>query len=148
MMWLKNSLIVGLVASVIGGGAGWFVNGWRLEAKFGRAQVAAIEEYEAINKQRREVWEAQTKRDQASRIVLADKLRDSRATADDLRDQIAAADLVAPAPSANTLSECPTHEEVQTVLDNHNFFTADFVSLWNSSSRGTSARPHSTIETD
>ncbi len=145
---MKNTLVVAIMALVIGAMIGWFVNGWRLEAAFGRAQNAALKEYERISAEQRETWEAQAKRDQASRIALSAQLRQSRATADDLRDQIADADLTAPAPSIVNLSECPTHEEVQTLLDQHNPFNSNFVSLWNASTRGTSAGTDRTIETD
>lgn len=145
---MKNTLVVAVMALVIGGMLGWFVNGWRLEAAFGRAQNAALEEYERISKEQRTKWEAQAKLDEASRIALSAKLRESRATADDLRNQITDADLTAPAPSLVNLSECPTNEEVQTLLDQHNPFNRRFVSLFNASTRGTNAGTDRTIETD
>jgi len=145
---MKNTLVVSIMCLIIGGMFGWFVNGWRLEAAFGRAQNAALEEYERISKEQRAKWEAQATRDQAARVALSAKLRESRATADTLRNQIASADLVAPAPSIASLSECPTHEEVKTVLDSYNPFNDDFVRLWNASASGINPGPDSTIETD
>lgn len=145
---MKNTLVVAVMCLVIGGMVGWFVNGWRLEAAFGRAQNAALQEYERISKEQRTEWEAQAKRDQDARIALSAKLRQARATADDLRDQVNTANLTAPAPEIAALPECPTHEQVQTVLDNHNPFSRDFVGLWNSASRGVSPGPHRAVETD
>jgi hypothetical protein len=140
---MKNTLVVAVMALVIGAMIGWFVNGWRLEAAFGRAQNAALEEYERISREQRETWEAQAKKDEAARIALSASLRESRATADDLRNRIAEADLNAPAPSIASLSECPTKQEVQTLLDQHKPFNDNLVRLWNASTRGSSAGSNS-----
>lgn len=145
---MKNTLAAAIMCLVIGGMLGWFVNGWRLSAKFGRAQVAAIEQLEAINAERRAEWERQAESDRLLKLRLAKKLRDSRLVADDLRTQIDSIDLSTPAPELETLSECPSREEIKIVIDNHNPFNRDFVRLWNASARGTSPGADSAAETN
>ncbi len=133
-------LFINLILAVAFAG-GWKLNGMRLEAKFAQAQIAAVEEYERIRNEQRVIWEAQAQADMEAQLELTAELMQSQRITKELQEQVAGAELVARAPVTiiEKLSECPTHEEVETIVVNHNPFTRSFVQLWNRSARGTNA---------
>lgn len=149
MIKLKAMVIGGAAVAAVAFLSGWQINGWRLESNYAEKQIAAVEEWDRLNKEAQAKWKAQAEQDMEARLVLAKELQESQAVTLRLQDELDRAELVSVAPVIiEKLSECPTREEIETVVVNHNPFTADFVRLWNSSSRGADPGPDPPIATD
>jgi len=128
---LKSTLIIGGVASAVGFGGGWLVNGWRLEAIFAKAQVEAVEIWQAQQAVLIEKHTAQVKRDVTARIALSATIAESHAKTRQLTESLKLATLAQPAPQILTIQgECHANPDYNPVSD-------AFVSLWNRSARGT-----------
>jgi hypothetical protein len=130
---LKSTAVIVGVASAVSFGAGWSVNGWRLEAKFAEAQIAAIEEWKNQQAILIEKHTAQVKRDTTARIALSATISESRAKTRQLQESLKRATLAKPKPEILTIQgECNAQIDFNPISD-------QFVSLWNSSARGVTA---------
>lgn len=130
---LKITAIVVAATGVVAFGAGWSVNGWRLEAKFAEAQIVAIEEYKRQNAILMQEHAEQVERDTTARIALRATIRESDAKARQLQASLKAATLAKPQPQILTVEgECNAQVD-------HNPISDKFVELWNSSARGATA---------
>lgn len=128
-------IIVVLVAGSIGFGSGWLVNGWRLEAIFAEAQVAAIEQYDALQKKANERYVALEREAMEQRVRLSKELSNSRAIAADLEDQLDSANLVAEAPNIEEVV-INGSEDCQAPVVVANPIGDEFIQLWNDSAGG------------
>jgi predicted transglutaminase-like cysteine proteinase len=126
---MKSSIVA--VAVAVGFAGGWGVNGWRLEAEFAKAQVAAVEEYERITNEQRTEWEAQYKKDQKEQAVLNERLQKLNRINKKLNEKIQVAQLSKQQANITDLGECPTNEEIENAVLRHNPFGPDFVRMWN-----------------
>jgi len=127
---LKSTVVIVGVASAVAFGAGWSVNGWRLEAKFAEAQIAAIEVWKAEQDILIEKHTAQVKRDTTARIALTATIAESDAKARRLTESLKLAKLAKPVPQILTIEgECNAQVD-------YNPISYEFVRLWNDSARG------------
>ena len=130
---IKTGAIIGVVGTAVGFGAGWAVNGWRLEAKFAEAQVAAIETYKGLQKEVNERFVAQAKVDMATRIALAEELLATRSYTEELERELESVTLTAKTPR---IEQVLTDGECGAKVVIANPFSDDFVRLWNASASG------------
>ena len=141
-MSIQTTAIAAAVVASVAFGAGWSVNGWRLNAIFNKAQVAATEEFDRRQKALYEEHAKQLERDTLARVALSRRLQESRSTTAELTRKLESVQLSPKSPVIKTViqpGECKDGQITpEVVLANP--FSPDFVRLWNTSASGIIAR--------
>jgi hypothetical protein len=135
---IKTGLIIGGIGAAVGFGGGWFTNGWRWEAKFADAQLAAVQTYETMQKELNAKFAEQVERDTTARMALSRNLRESRAHAQSVLEELETLRLSPNSPQIETIlveQEC-RDDQTRPAVVIANPFNDDFVRLWNSSASG------------
>lgn len=140
IFFLKNWKLfaaLGLATALFLGG--WYTNGWRWEAKFADAAIAATQEYEAIQQKLNAEFAAQLEVDENARRKLAAALKSTRTHASALEKEARSLRLTQSRIPDET---SPTGEcNVETI---HNPFSDNFVRLWNASANSPISRSTAT----
>ena len=122
-------------------GAGWKINGWRLNAKFAKTQEAVIADYEERQRELNEQAREQAARDETAREALSRDLQESRARTLALETELETIQLTPIDPVIERVlvpGDC-TNDQPEVVLANP--FSDDFVRLWNQSGEPPAGSP-------
>jgi len=133
MIPISPRLIGAGVAVVLLFGAGWQVNGWRLNAKFAKSEAAAVAAFEERRAELLAEYKEKARRDQTARLALQEALDTNRTKTASLEEELARTTLTPTAPHIERVlipGDCDNGQPTVVIA---NPFTDDFVRLWNDS---------------